>query len=154
MRTQAQTANTATGGSYGRGAGYRVRVLMMVIVTLNWCTAGVIGQPKSMTDGDISEAVTDALVQDPGVNASLIDVDTSEGVVTVSGTVGNVLARDRATKVAETVAGAAQLVELPRIPRSRSNPRPATEVPAGTPVACSGLRLTHGYREDRLVRAG
>jgi osmotically-inducible protein OsmY len=65
----------------------------------------VSARPSSMSDSDISEAVKDALIEDPGVNAAMIDVETDNGVVTVSGTVNNILASDRATKVAETVKG-------------------------------------------------
>jgi len=77
-----------------------------------------------MSDSDIDQAVTDALVMDPGVTTTLIDVETNAGIVTLSGTVDNVLAKDRATKVAETVKGVRAVVNRITVlapPRSDGN---------------------------------
>ncbi len=61
-------------------------------------------------DEMITDAVMGELVTDPGVEAYAIDVSTDDGVVTLSGTVDNVLAKDRATRVAETVKGVRAVV--------------------------------------------
>jgi osmotically-inducible protein OsmY len=59
----------------------------------------------ALTDREISNAIDDALINDPGTPAVNIDISTREGIVTLNGTVNNLLARDRAQAIAETVKG-------------------------------------------------
>ncbi len=58
-----------------------------------------------MTDPKITDAVGDALFTKHGVPGYVINVETDEGIVTLSGTVNNILAKERAVRVAETVKG-------------------------------------------------
>ncbi|MCF8109134.1 MAG: BON domain-containing protein [Desulfohalobiaceae bacterium] len=67
-------------------------------------------QAQSLTDPDITMAVERELLHDPGVEAQRIDVETEQGLVTLSGMVNNILARDRAARVARTVKGVRQVV--------------------------------------------
>ena len=53
----------------------------------------------------ITLAVETALLNDGGVRAHLIDVNTRDGVVTLSGWVDNLLAKERAGQIAESVKG-------------------------------------------------
>lgn len=84
-------------------------LLSVSLLSGQW-TPNVFAQSAALSDTRISQAVTDALVQDPGVNAALVDVETSDGIVTVSGSVNNILAKERATHVAEAVKGARAVV--------------------------------------------
>lgn len=61
-------------------------------------------------DLDVLEAVEKELIADPGVLLNNIDVTVAQGIVTLSGTVNNILAKDRATRVAETVKGVRSVV--------------------------------------------
>jgi osmotically-inducible protein OsmY len=61
-------------------------------------------KPK-MTDANITDAVADALFTRNGVPGYVIDVKTDEGIVTLSGTANNIMAKERAVRVAETVKG-------------------------------------------------
>lgn len=61
-------------------------------------------------DREISNTVSLELLIDQGVPSHLIDVETIDGVVTLSGTVSNLLARERATEIAETVRGVRSVV--------------------------------------------
>jgi osmotically-inducible protein OsmY len=65
-----------------------------------------------MTDLEISDAVEDELMYDPVVTARRLDVAASEGVVTLTGTLDNLLAKDRAERLAETVRGVRAVVNL------------------------------------------
>lgn len=56
-------------------------------------------------DKDITRAVEMKLRADEGVSAHLIDVRTKNGIVTLSGLVDTILAKDRACKIAETIKG-------------------------------------------------
>jgi osmotically-inducible protein OsmY len=58
-----------------------------------------------LSDYEISNAVDDALIDDSATPAWNIDVATDQGIVTLSGTVNNILAEDRAEKIASTVKG-------------------------------------------------
>lgn len=60
---------------------------------------------KAITDSGITAAVQSDLQFDKGVPAHLIGVTTSQGIVSLSGAVDNLLARDRAVKIAETIRG-------------------------------------------------
>jgi osmotically-inducible protein OsmY len=60
---------------------------------------------KAVTDHGITAAVDRALVFEKGVFPSRVDVNTSEGIVTLSGAVSNLLAKERAVKIAESIRG-------------------------------------------------
>jgi osmotically-inducible protein OsmY len=64
-----------------------------------------------MTDQSITDKIDDELLFDHGVVSTKIDVSTSNGVVTLSGDVSNILAKERATRVAETVKGVRAVVD-------------------------------------------
>ena len=65
---------------------------------------------KKITDKDITSAVEERFLFDKAVPWSFIDIKTNEGVVTLSGTVDNLLAKERATKIAESVKGVRSVV--------------------------------------------
>lgn len=56
-------------------------------------------------DAEITRAVERELLLDPVVPSHAIDVATQDGVVALSGAVSDLLARERATRIAETVRG-------------------------------------------------
>jgi len=60
---------------------------------------------EEIKDRDISLAVDKALIDDPCVSSHLIDIWVDSGVVSLTGSVDNLLARDRATKVAQRIKG-------------------------------------------------
>lgn len=67
-------------------------------------------EERRVTDQEISNAVMRQLQADEGVPASRVDVSTDDGVVTLSGSVDNVLAEARAERVAESVRGVLSVV--------------------------------------------
>jgi|GEM_PF-2840165 len=66
---------------------------------------GLSSAREELDDSEITNAVDDQLVEDAATPAWSIDVSTSEGIVTLSGTVSSALAKSRADKVASTVKG-------------------------------------------------
>ncbi|MFP4501288.1 MAG: BON domain-containing protein [Candidatus Hydrogenedentota bacterium] len=60
---------------------------------------------QGYTDQDITDAVEDEIVTDPIVQLHNIMVSTDEGVVTLTGTTTNLLAKQRAERIAATVKG-------------------------------------------------
>ncbi|MBD3384096.1 BON domain-containing protein [candidate division KSB1 bacterium] len=65
---------------------------------------------ENLDDADISEEVLEELFMDKKVSAHLVDVDSEMGVVTLSGQVDNLLARDRAIELAKTVMGVRSVI--------------------------------------------
>ena len=63
------------------------------------------GSDAGMRDLAISDAVEDELAGDIWVPQAQIDVVTQDGIVTLQGSVDHVLAKDRATRIAEMVRG-------------------------------------------------
>jgi len=71
-------------------------------------TAG--GSRKAMSDKWISDAVEDELLFDQWVPAGRLSIKTVDGIVELMGRVDNLLAKDRAERVAETVRGVRSVV--------------------------------------------
>ncbi|MBA3351336.1 MAG: BON domain-containing protein, partial [Blastocatellia bacterium] len=65
---------------------------------------------KKITDKDITSAVEERFLFDNAVPWTFIDIKTNEGIVTLTGTVDNLLAKERATKIAESVKGVRSVV--------------------------------------------
>ena len=67
---------------------------------------------QTINDGEITLAIDRLLMSDQGVSAHALDVQTSDGIVTVSGVVSHLLARERAAQIAATVKGVRAVVNL------------------------------------------
>ncbi len=63
------------------------------------------------SDKDITYAVDDELLFNATTPSYMIDVKTDQGVVTLSGSVSNILAKDRAVEIAKTVKGVRAVVD-------------------------------------------
>ena len=66
---------------------------------------------NTITDSGITRAVEKDLRMEKGVAPDLMDVSTSQGIVTLSGSVNNLLAKDRAVKIAETIRGVRGVID-------------------------------------------
>lgn len=67
-------------------------------------------QEEKLDDKDITTAVEQELARDAYVPYNRIDVKTTDGVVTFTGTVQDLLAKKRATKLAETIKGVRSVI--------------------------------------------
>jgi osmotically-inducible protein OsmY len=82
-----------------------------------------------LTSEEISAAVSDELLADTGVSGYQVNVDTENGIVTLSGRANNILAKQRAARIAESVKGVRSVVNnitLP--PQGRSDGEIAEDV--------------------------
>jgi osmotically-inducible protein OsmY len=68
------------------------------------------GMALEINDRNITWAVMADLISDQAVPAHLIDVDTETGIVSLTGSVDNLLAKERATAVAERIKGVRSVV--------------------------------------------
>lgn len=80
----------------------RITLLTLLTIVISAPSALSVGDK---TDTDISNAVENELLINSTTPSYLIDAETINGIVTLSGTVDNILARDRAVKIARTVKG-------------------------------------------------
>lgn len=98
----------------------RTAVVILSFLALAGCTALVVGggsggnypqsndeRPQSVENSDaaISGDIRQKLVADPVVSGFRIGVRTYRGTVTLSGTVGSYVARDRALDLAKSTTG-------------------------------------------------
>lgn len=60
---------------------------------------------KSMDDTVLATRVKAALIAEPSIKATAIDVDSRDGVITLFGTVDNLASRDKASQTAAGVQG-------------------------------------------------
>jgi len=74
--------------------------------------AALMPQQDGIEDIDISDTVVDELFKDQVVAAHWIDVTTEDGIVTLSGRVGSILAKERSVLIAGTVKGVRGVINL------------------------------------------
>ena len=65
---------------------------------------------NSLSDTDITIKIEEQFLTDQSVPFDMIDATTRDGIVTLDGTVDNLLARERATRIAETVRGVRSII--------------------------------------------
>jgi osmotically-inducible protein OsmY len=65
----------------------------------------------AVDDSVITTKVKTAVLAEPGLKSLQIDVDTKNGVVTLSGTVDNAAMKDRAYQIAQNVTGVRSVVD-------------------------------------------
>ncbi len=66
--------------------------------------------PQIMTDPQISNAVDYTLLSDVALSSSQVDVAVSSGIVTLTGVVNNLMTKERATRLAQTIRGVRAVV--------------------------------------------
>lgn len=94
-----------------------------IVLALSLAGGTAVGAPKDVTDGQITGQVEEELLFDPAVPYNQIDVETRLKVVTLTGTVDNLLAKQRAARLARTVRGVSAVVNRIDIePRKRVTP--------------------------------
>jgi osmotically-inducible protein OsmY len=77
---------------------------------------------KEITDSGITSVVEKELKHEKEVVPDDVDVSTSQGIVTLSGSVDNILAKERAVKIAESIRGVRGVIDQTTVtPVSRSD---------------------------------
>lgn len=67
--------------------------------------AETVAAPAPPADAEVTRAVESEFWSDELVDANAIDVSTSEGIVTLSGSVDSILAKERADRIAASIVG-------------------------------------------------
>jgi len=86
---------------------FRLHAIISIFAALGCLalTAPVQAKQAEISDMDINRAVEWGFWGDEAVDSNLIDTKTQQGVLTLSGTVRNILARERAERIAESIVG-------------------------------------------------
>lgn len=113
-----------------------VVALVTCLLVAGLAPAHASAAPPEMTDLMIGDAVQDQLYIDQAVPAYAIEATAKDGVVTLSGTVSNILAKERAAKIAETVRGVRAVVNTIAVK------------PAGSPTPIELEKAIVGALED------
>jgi len=94
---------------------YNILVFLLLILGLALADVPADGAKPVHTDKAIGDKVQDELEADPGVQATRVNIVVNSGVVTLTGEVDNLLARERAATVAETVKGVRAVVNTMKV---------------------------------------
>lgn len=141
-------------GGARRTAIYFVTIVMTLFIPLNsiWAAA------PPLTDGTIRDAVEDELFLDVSIRAHLIDVTVSEGIVTLSGGVDNLLAKQRSERIAEAVKGVRAVVNtinvLPPVLRSDSEIRADVKQALVTDPATDAYEIEVRVKDNVVTLSG
>lgn len=118
--------------------------------------AVLIGAPRAyaaveLSDQGISDAIELDLLTDRAVLADRIDVLTNEGIVRLSGHVNNLLAKERAERIAETVRGVRSVVNTIEVVALQ---RPNADLRQDIKDALLANPATESYEIDVKAEAG
>ncbi len=93
------------------GAALVTTFIIVLLANVFLANATAAAEPTAqLSDKEITNTITDELLLDPGISSQRIVVDTDNDIVTLSGAVNNILAKDRAVKIAETVKGVRSVI--------------------------------------------
>lgn len=129
-----------------------IAAILAIFVAILFASA-VTAQNRApnLSDTDIAAAVETELFTNEGVSSHLIDVSVSEGVVTLSGTVNNILAKDKAEDIAQAIKGVRSVINQIEVkPTKRSD----KEVAADVVAALATDPATDSYQVEVDVKNG
>jgi len=87
------------------------RSVCAVAVLLGVAGAALAGGPPKVTDGDITFWVQDAIRSDARISGSQVSAGTSEGIVTLTGSVSNLAAKNYAVREAKKIRGVKAVID-------------------------------------------
>ncbi len=104
-----------------------------------------------LQDREITLAIENALLNDVSVPTHLLDVQTKDGIATLSGSVDNLLAKERAAAVAQTIKGVRAVVnKVAVVPAARTDKQIRSDVM----TALTRDPVTAAYEIDLMVKDG
>jgi len=145
--SQAISIMQTISGSFKR----RVIAALLVLAFAPGAYAAIGAERSQPSDTEITNAVADRLLRDHGVEGHGIDVETVDGVVSLTGTADNVLAKRRAVRIAESVKGVRSVIDrVTVLPSGRSD----TQIRSDVRGALFDNVRTEGYEVDVAVEDG
>ena len=128
-------------------------VLLTVAGMLFLCSSSqkTATKEKKITDYGIMFAVENGLLLEKGVFPNDVDVGTAKGIVTLSGSVDNLLAEDRAVKIAESIRGVRGVIDMIAVSTVH---RPDADIQKDIQTALLQDPATASYRVAVSVQGG
>lgn len=124
---------------------------LLVVGALCAALANPAWAQEDLDDSDIEAAITADYVADDSIPSHRIDVSVKDGVVTLDGSVYNILARDRAVEVAQAIKGVQSVVSMIKVkPVERSD----DEIGKDVKDALLADPATDSYEVDVKVKNG
>jgi len=131
-----------SGARRGAFATLLIPPLLMILVLLPISGRAAV----NIADHDITHQINSEFIYDPAVPLHTIKVSTDHGIVTLTGRVSNLLARERATHIAETVRGVRSVINRievkPRVQRSAKWLRQAVKNALSYDAATNAYEIT------------
>lgn len=128
-----------------------VYLAIVMVVTILLATPAIAAKEIRITDREISMAVEGELIDDPAVSGYVIDASTDDGIVSLTGEVDNLLARQRAARIARTVKGVRSVVNQIEVKKSDL---PDGEVEADVEMRLLSDPATQGWQIEAEVDTG
>lgn len=116
-----------------------------------WAVVAALAVACGETDAGITTAVKARLAADEVVNAYQIDVDTDDGVVTLTGTVDSVAAEAAALRLAGQTAGVTRVVNQMNIESTANFGEEMQEMANAATTATSDAMITAAVKSKMLV---
>lgn len=116
-----------------------------------WAVVAALAAGCGETDAGITTAVKARFAADEMVNAYQIDVDTDDGVVTLTGTVDSAAAEAAALRLAGDTAGVTRVVNQMSIESTAGFGEEMEEMAAAATAATSDAMITAAVKSKLLV---
>jgi osmotically-inducible protein OsmY len=106
MLNEAKVLNGYKLGNFYEGRKFVTALVVVMCLGLVSATCWAAPkEPQKMTDQQITNAVDHRLLSDSALKNNPIDARTDDGIVTLSGTANHLIAKERATMLAQTIRG-------------------------------------------------
>lgn len=112
----------------------------------------VLAAVQEVSDADVIIAINTQMLADDAVSANNVDVSSIEGIVTLTGTVDNILAKERIQALAEATVGVRAIIN--RIAVEPVTPRRDDELKTAVEDAWHNDPATKSYRLEAEVNDG
>jgi len=88
------------------------RFMISILVGIFFILGGVDALPvdEQIKDSDINNAIEYELIVDEMISADALNIETMDGIVTLSGSVSNILAKERAAEIARSIKGVRSVI--------------------------------------------
>ncbi len=90
----------------------RIYQIVSLVLLIGGSTVWMSAQDRQLTDKDITRRIDTELFRNADVPVNQIDVNTENGIVTLNGTLGHILAKERAEKIVGAVKGVRGIVNM------------------------------------------
>ncbi len=136
-------------------------VIVLMALCLVFSTAALApawAAEEDLPDQEIADAVSDELFSDGGVTGVTLDVFVNDGIVTLTGTANNLLAKERSTRIASAVKGVVSVVNsitvVPPIIRSDAQIRDDVKAALLADPATDSYEVTVEVEDNAVALSG